>query len=70
MYINLIFNYTGKEAYAEEIANEYRELRDNHYRTLKDRKYYSLEAARARAPKVSIRVCFVCHSNYATILHL
>jgi len=39
-------------ALADEIASEYRELRENHYRTLKDRKYYSLEAARARAPKI------------------
>jgi len=47
-----LLDKANREAYAEEISAEYRDLRENHYRTLRDRKFYSLEAARARAPKI------------------
>ncbi|EGC33169.1 cobalamin-dependent methionine synthase [Dictyostelium purpureum] len=51
--VSSLLDPKNKEIFAEDIEQQYSELREKHYASLKDRKYTSLEKARQHRPKIN-----------------
>ncbi|EAL65119.1 cobalamin-dependent methionine synthase [Dictyostelium discoideum AX4] len=51
--VQSLLDPNNKEVFAEDVSQQYAELREKHYASLKDRKYTSLEKARQHCVKVN-----------------
>jgi len=47
-----LLDKNNKEAYFEEITDEYDDIREDHYENLRDRKYLTIEQAREKKLKI------------------
>lgn len=68
--VSALLDVRSQQEYADDVAQEYEEIRVEHYQTLRDRKYLSIEKARARKATVDdwTKVSIVAPPKLGTIV--